>query len=426
MINISFIFIYICIILLNFIYCDDVNINNDGNILFSDLEENDTNDKYIILLINRLGLANRLKTIADWHQIAKISNRKLLISWEETPDCNIKFTDLFEDAEAGIKFLPVSLPKGIEGEKHVESLSDSYGYTYLTMRDELDINGDNWWKYKDTIILSNKQVLSNVNVIITSYDGGIVLEGINCQYYLLMRSRFLKSLVPIKELNDYVYDIMINHFNNVLLIGIHIRMHDSIQDWKVVPPLNGNKALEFGDGASLEDFDNIMTNINNKLSHYNTSTNLLEEPRHKFYLASNDHNIKSYFVGKYSNIVSIGNSINDRNDPSSIKHALIDWLILSKSDLIINTYGSSFASEASQVHMTPNVGIWGSKIIHHTDTRLPYCGHMQFMKAYNTNGQPSSYTEGTHDNREIKGVIVPLGICHHLIDWGVGEVYCAV
>lgn len=67
-----------------------------GNSFFDD-EYDD--GKYILLLVSRLGLANRLRTMADWHQIAVSSNRTLLVSWESTIDCNASFTDLFVSGE---------------------------------------------------------------------------------------------------------------------------------------------------------------------------------------------------------------------------------------------------------------------------------------------------------------------------------------
>ena len=46
-------------------------------------------NKYIVLQISRLGLGNRLRSIADWYQIAVISERHLLVSWVPTADCKL-------------------------------------------------------------------------------------------------------------------------------------------------------------------------------------------------------------------------------------------------------------------------------------------------------------------------------------------------
>ena len=54
-------------------------------------------ERVLLLNVKRLGLANRLRTVADWHQIAALTNRTLLLSWVPTFDCNAKFDQLFEN-----------------------------------------------------------------------------------------------------------------------------------------------------------------------------------------------------------------------------------------------------------------------------------------------------------------------------------------
>ena len=62
----------------------------------------DDNTKYILIRLHRLGLANRLRAIADWYQIAVSSHRHLLVSWLPTYDCNATFIELFVDGPDGI------------------------------------------------------------------------------------------------------------------------------------------------------------------------------------------------------------------------------------------------------------------------------------------------------------------------------------
>ena len=66
----------------------------------SDLE---FNKRYIILRLHRLGLANRIRSMADWYQIAGQFERHLLVSWFPTPDCNVSFTDMIENGLEGIQ-----------------------------------------------------------------------------------------------------------------------------------------------------------------------------------------------------------------------------------------------------------------------------------------------------------------------------------
>ena len=57
--------------------------------------------RYLVVRLHRLGLANRLRSMADFHVIASSSNRHLLISWSPTADCNASFVDLFASGMDG-------------------------------------------------------------------------------------------------------------------------------------------------------------------------------------------------------------------------------------------------------------------------------------------------------------------------------------
>ena len=73
--------------------------------------------------------------------------------------------------------------------------------------------------------------------------------------------------------------------------------------------------------------------------------------------------------------------------------------------------------------MRPTVGIWGGKLLYHSDMRLNQCGHMQFMKF--TSDDYSSYQEGTEDNRIVDAKKIRLTQCSVLSDWGMQEIYCS-
>ena len=47
-----------------------------------------------------------------------------------------------------------------------------------------------------------------------------------------------------------------------LVVGVHIRIHDPMFDWAVVPPVGvGSSAAEFGHTATISDFHAQMTSI---------------------------------------------------------------------------------------------------------------------------------------------------------------------
>ena len=136
-------------------------VNEDG-IPYSALSFGNTtsNKRYLIILISRLGLANRLRSIADWHQIALLSGRSLLVAWQANAVCNALFTDLFESVPKGIRILPFQLPAGENEAKQL--LGDIAATENLT---SLSINETNMWAVgKQSFVLDRKDVMSDIEV----------------------------------------------------------------------------------------------------------------------------------------------------------------------------------------------------------------------------------------------------------------------
>lgn len=130
------------------------------------------------------------------------------------------------------------------------------------------------------------------------------------------------------------------------MVGIHYRSHDQIQDWEVVPPYDDSSqnAKKFGDGARLEDFEEVMNSIE---SHFNSGriVNVEQKTNVRFYIASNTDDAKNYFMNKFTDSISLRGGEYSRHSKEGIRFALLEWLLLSECALIINTYGSSFAVE---------------------------------------------------------------------------------
>ena len=54
------------------------------------------------------------------------------------------------------------------------------------------------------------------------------------------------------------------------------------------------------------------------------------------------------------------------------------------------------------MNLRPIVGLWDQNYIYYNDIKLPYCGNMQFLRAYGDQGTDSEYIEGTADNRKVR------------------------
>jgi hypothetical protein len=160
-----------------------------------------------------------------------------------------------------------------------------------------------------------------------------------------------------------------------------------------------NKAASFGDGATVEDFERLMAGIKSAF----TSVDPVNERKTvacRFFIASNSAEVKQYLVSKFEDTVSVSGDYS-RSSSDGVFFALIEWLLLAETSLIINTYGSSFAVEAAQMHLTPIVGIWGGLSLFHNSLLSPYCGHMLYIKEFSGQGIVMVYTEGTADKRQV-------------------------
>lgn len=255
--------------------------------IFSSAVDTIDSGKYIVLSVERLGLANRLRTLADWYQIAQYSNRILLVNWIPTLECNCSFIDLFEGASNDFKVLPMILPDGLEGVSKMEQIAKA---SNMTIR----VIGDSESSFD--FFLDPSIVFSKVDVIYTSHSGVVALRGSKCQHYMTGHSRFLRSLIPRSEIRETVKEIL-QHFSGRLValmlfpyyslysltllvsffpcvlvsllripIGVHIRVHDVLYDWSVVPPgPNSLKASEFGEHVTVQDFISQMTRMSSAL-----------------------------------------------------------------------------------------------------------------------------------------------------------------
>jgi hypothetical protein len=376
-----------------------------------------SNEKYLIIFLERLGLANRFRTLADWYLISLVSERTLIVSWKPTVECNISFSDLFDGVPPKIKFLsePISSTEIPTLQNYLSSHQKSH--QYYTGDEE------NFWVSKNLgyLVLKN-YFLNEISYLFTSYDGQITLEDIPCQYYSQKHSFFLNSLQPKKEYLDLVENIWENYFKDFIPVGIHLRLNDPRYDWAVVPPFGGsgpdaNQAKEFGVGATLEHFYSAMKTIekyfewtvpvpvndDNPSDADKTKTVSLV----RFFVASNNKIEKQKLLEYFPTAVSLTLSsevLSPRDSLEGMEHAFLEWLLLSKTSLIINTYGSSFAVEAAYRSSIPIAGVYEGYLVAHDSPFLQHCGIMQFAKYLQKTAEPMSFKEGTVDNREVRNL----------------------
>jgi hypothetical protein len=323
--------------------------------------------------------------------------------------------------------LPVSIAPSTEGLKYVTDCSAAYNLTAYYSEDK-----------PETIIEPHRFLMSDkYDVVVTFHNAIRSFYGVNCAAYLKMKSAFWGSLQPIPSIQKEVDSIYQAYFRDgTLMVGVHIRDHDEKHDWAVVPPVKTqdpkeNKvenAANFGVGATAGHFARVMMGMN---EHFNSAPAGRKLTLLRYFLASNSNSIKMAILDNFSNVISLGINNYDRNSTVSIQQALVELLLLSKSSLLLHTYSSTFAVEASIIGNVPLIGIIEGVLLQHQDTSLPYCGLPMFTAAYSdVPMRPEVYIENlpTEDSdvRIVSTVAVVYDICNSLrSEWGFPDpVYC--
>ncbi len=357
----------------------------------------DKHKKYLLINFQKLGLANRLRSLADWYSVARLVKRHLIISWRPTPDCNIKFEELFESTPLHLTVLASPLP--LDGDATLLYVDDamkkmniSTFIVYGSMEHIL------WTEDAGSFRLSSDFASLPHTLVATSYDGIIAYEQAPCQHYTLKHSETLQMLKPRSQYVEVVDGLLDQYFSNQIMVAVHVRVHDPVQDWEVVPPGSGEQyAGRFGDGANIYDFLEAMHLIHKHFDCHQSGSNYCPV---RFFVASNGFQEKQMILSQYPDAVSINCDLS-RDTSDGIQCAFIEWLVISRAGLIIHTYGSSFAEEAAQVHARPLLSIWHKKLVHHRNIFLPFCGQMQFAKYFSKHTVHHTFTEGTFDRRQV-------------------------
>jgi hypothetical protein len=186
----------------------------------------DEKTRYLVLYLNTLGFANRIRSVADFYTIAVYSGRTLLLAWQPSQDCNVTFTDLFQSGPEHFKVLTTFIPSNHqEARKYVKAKALQNN---LTFADYDDYVNDNDSRYFSSPILFD----SDVDVIFTNYWGSTALHHLPCQHFMITKSSFYQSLVPVDDVKRVVNEVK-SKFIGKVMIGVHVRGFDAKYDWAV-------------------------------------------------------------------------------------------------------------------------------------------------------------------------------------------------
>lgn len=407
--------------------------------------QNPVNKRLIVLVIDGLGLANRLRSLADWYVMARLTNRTLVVSWEATIDCNALFMDLFEDWPAKLEILQHPLPSGNLAFQWLESAAEARGIRYYSF-DHLNA-GETFWKANNSIWARQDILFSNeIDSIFTNFLGLLTFDTMPCSVYKHLRGKFLRSLIPVENIRRSVQSIYHERFESKLVVGVHIRTHNDSYDWPMVMVPGKADAQVLGDGVTVEHFVSIMHRI---YRHFGFSTSrgipevvnksdssiLPEKSRVSFFVTSNSRDVKGKVLNYINGDSAFQIEIEDysRSTIVGVQSALVEFLLLARANLVIHTYGSSFSLEAAALGELPVASVLSHAVFYRDSRVHQYCGDTLIARSqlWNDTTLPEETAyEGTYDNRAVRVKYTMVHKCDDMRNWGIYEqpnqlpVYC--
>lgn len=448
-ISISRIALWVMILFVTWVYSDETfQLNRDLFPEWHTKYKRGQDDRYIVLLIDHLGLANRLRSIADWFVVASLTKRRLVVSWRATYDCNAAFTDLFAQWPDGLELLTDPLPQYEAGLLWLTNAADARGLRYYLLQGHNDTQSHSFWVANNTIWARQDILYSpTIDAIFTDFLGLLTFDHIPCSIYKSLRGKFFRSLVPVPIVQSTVDSLYREIFEDQVVVGVHIRVHNQMYDWPMVAMAGATEAKRLGEDIPITHYASVMQRIFRHFGVPEHSEKVIEDQgesdvkqlplksRVRFYLISNDDDTKAQLL----EYVPGGNvffaKLHDysRSSVEGIQCALIDFLLIARSQLIIQTYGSSFSLEAAAIGDIPLASITSEGIVYRDTRTHQYCGDPLLAKSHllDDHTLPEAVVyEGTYDRRAVSVKFTMLYPCQDLQNWGLVDedyqlrVYC--
>jgi hypothetical protein len=348
--------------------------------------------------------------------IARFLRRKLIVHWKPTRECNVEFHELFKSIPKDISVLPFDIPVSSSSVEFIQEAADRYNMTMKV----LDIKKNQLWGERNVSFFLTKDFFlwDDYSILFTDYDGRFTFEEVPCQFYYDQHSKLLRQFEPIDEIAAVVNQVS-DFFVTALPIGVHIRTFDRRYDWEIVPPLQGTHATAFGQSATVEDFIRVMKHLETHLT-YPAADASKPLPLVRFFVTSNDYLAKKEIIKHFPTALSLSSEIS-RETTEGLRHALTEWLILTKCSLLLNTFGSSFAVEAAFYSHSPLLGLWeAGSLVLQENPHVKYCGSLHFAKYLSSKATRGSFVQG--GEQVVDGHQVALAHCgERMSNWGLSD-----
>ena len=472
-----FTFVYIILSLL-LLQCNSTTVTQAYEEL---LQVDKDNNLQLIVPLHKYGFANRMRTLASFVYLSKLLKRKLYISWKKTPECFIDIQDIFEfkrlddnnqyfhhdyftlyqqplrkydDYSSSSSSSSSSSNNNDNNKRHTNTIDvflalhgkqkyyedEHIFYKTLVGFQLLDVEAYKTLKQKIVIFVHDgwfvpMDTLTNINNNDSNKKASSTRN--NCLDFFMYKKHFYKSFILSQSIQHSINKIW-SALKGRVIVGIHIRKTDEKHDWPTVASTVPKTFLNFNDVVSNSQYINVMKQIS------------IHIPNVYFYIASNSIETKeffktqekaeeheAYFKNKFY-FLDIPDQKLNRYSLDGMELAIVEFYILSKTELIISTYGSSFGQEASFLGSIPELLLRnGGYIYHENNILLPNCNNDQ-IAAINTDGS-TVITKEEHVVKYSNGNLVitpssnknnqPFNVkkvaCESFkLLWGVDDVYC--
>lgn len=394
---------------------------------------------FYVLPITLLGFANRMRILAGFYAIAVQEKRHLIVLWQPTTDCDAAFHEIFEETD---KFSVYSFPRSELSTTDIES-----DILKTLVKVSTDVNIFMKFAYPRKFLYTEPLDREHDRVISLVWTRAIHAPAqLSCQENYKAKSRLYKQLKPVKSIQDNLFRFKkmfkqtFEGFFSTVVVGVHIRAYDERYDWRVVTPpafkIESDSQVVSPDGTVLDTFPGAeaehleapaerFDQASPLVAFESIMTSILEQRKNiRFYVSSNSPELRTRLKddlrGRWgpntimpnpSDEVANPFKVGDRSSLEGIHLAVMDFILLSETDYILHSRGSSFAKEAAAIRSIPLIDVTTFSSDEDQEplgivtqvAKLPYCGASEYHRALSPlNTKRVCYDESFSDHETGK------------------------
>lgn len=267
-----------------------------------------------IIAVPLCGFGNRLKFLASISIIArKLKIRSIKILWRPTIDCNIPHTDIFKTIRS-MTFVT---------EDDIPDKSKIMYYGYVHMNEIL------------ATLDEDIEVLENESKTTLMIEGGHECKHSKTTLidFIRQKQKFYNSITWTNTIEKSVKDMCNDDFPKIGFHYRHVNKENDEADVKANPLINFS---------------------------YNSPFNIFEDKmrqmKHPFFFISNSFYHKKYVTDNIAKGVVINlHDNNNRSSKDSMLQSVVEFVLLTRCDVIVGSYFSSFSDEATYFKMNMKV-----------------------------------------------------------------------